>query len=57
MKTTITVWTLILLALAIIFVPLYAVKDSHYGVSNVCNEILYPDTCGKSAIQQKDSSK
>jgi uncharacterized membrane protein YvbJ len=45
MKKTIVVWALMLIALVLIFVPLYAIKDSHYGVSNVCNEILYPDIC------------
>ena len=27
---------------------LYAIKDQHYGVTNVCNEQFYPDLCGKS---------
>lgn len=26
---------------------LYAIKDQHYGVTNVCNEQFYPDLCGK----------
>jgi hypothetical protein len=54
MKKTIIVWALMLIALVLIFVPLYAIKDSHIAVSNVCNELLYPDTCGTGSAQRKD---
>jgi L-asparagine transporter-like permease len=40
------VCTLIFFGLVVVFVPLYQIKDSHYGMSNVCNEFLYPETCG-----------
>lgn len=46
MIRAVLVWVLILVVLVAIFVPLYQIKDSHYGVSNVCNEFLYPETCG-----------
>lgn len=26
---------------------LNAIKDNHYGVTNICNEQFYPDLCGK----------
>lgn len=55
MKKTLLVWTMMLLTLAVVFVLLYHLKDEHIGWSNVCNEILYPDTCGKSPISQKDA--
>ena len=45
MKKTIVVCALMVGTLALIFIPLYAIKDSHYGVSNVCLETLYPDVC------------
>jgi hypothetical protein len=31
----------------LIGVGLYAIKDQHYAVTNVCNEQFYPDLCGK----------
>ena len=49
MMRVIIVWALMLIALVLIFVPLYSIKDSHYGVSNVCNELLYPNTCGSNS--------
>lgn len=54
MKKTIIVWALMLAVLVVIFVPLYAIKDSHIAISNVCNEFLYPDTCGSGSKQRKD---
>ncbi len=35
-------------------IGLYQLKDSHIAVSNVCNEFLYPDTCGSNSKLKKD---
>jgi len=48
------VWFLLIAGTAVVFIPLYQLKDSHIGFSNVCNELLYPDTCGSSNKQQED---
>lgn len=45
MKKVIVVLVLMLGSMAAVFVPLYQLKDSHIGFSNVCLELLYPDTC------------
>ena len=45
MKKVIFVWFLLFADIAVVFVPLYQLKDSHIGFSNICPETLYPDTC------------
>lgn len=50
----IIVWTMIIGTTAVIMLGLYQLRDSHIGFSNVCNEFLYPDTCGTSSTQRKD---
>lgn len=39
---------------AVIIWSLYEIRDSHIAISNVCNELLYPDTCGSSNKQRED---
>lgn len=53
MKVIVTVF-LICGITAVIIWGLYQIRDSHYAVSNVCNEFLYPDTCGSGSKQQED---
>ena len=39
---------------AVTIIGLYQLKDSHIAISNVCNEFLYPDTCGSGSTQRKN---
>lgn len=54
MIKVVVVWVLMLVALVAIFVPLYEIRNSHIAISNVCNELLYPDTCGSNSKQRED---
>jgi hypothetical protein len=46
MKYAIATFVAFLLPI-LIGMGLYSIKDKHYAVTNVCNEQLYPDICGK----------
>lgn len=51
MIKVVVVWALMLVALV---APLYEIRNSHIAISNVCNELLYPDTCGSNSKQRED---
>jgi hypothetical protein len=53
MKVIVTV-TLICGITAVTTIGLYQIRDSHHAISNVCNEFLYPDTCGPGSKQRED---